>query len=82
MMEDRQLLIQIRQEIEEIKKAVLSIPEWISLGDVARDRGMNRQALWARIQRGEFEPEVDFKYIGNKIYIARSAVSRIQRKRP
>lgn len=80
-MEDRQILIQIRQEMEQIKRAVMSIPKWISLTDVARDRGISRQSLYMRIQNGELEPEVDFKYIGNKIYIARSAVSRIQRKR-
>jgi len=51
------------------------------MSDVAKDRGISRQSLWMRLQNGEFEPEVDFKYIGNKIYIARSAVSRIQRKR-
>jgi len=80
-MEDRQILIQIRQEIEQIKQAIMSIPKWISLTDVAKDRGISRQSLYMRIQNGEFEPEVDFKYIGNKIYIARSTVSRIQRKR-
>ncbi len=81
MMNDRQILIQIRQEIEEIKKAVLAIPEWISLSDLAKDRGISRQALWYRLQKGEFEPEVDFKSIGNKIYVARSAVFRIKGKR-
>ncbi len=80
-MEDRQILIQIRHEIEQIKRAIMAIPEWISMSDVAKDRGISRQSLWMRLQNGEFEPEVDFKYIGNKIYIARSAVSRIQRKR-
>jgi len=68
-------------EIKSIKDAFLQLPEWFTLTEIARDKNISRQSLRAKLLNGEFEPEVDFKYDGHKILIARSAVPRIRRKR-
>ncbi|WP_345993247.1 hypothetical protein [Sulfurimonas sp. HSL-1716] len=81
MMTDREILIQLLNDFQAIKDAFLQLPEWFSLAEIAKDKQMSRQSLRAKLLSGEFEPEVDFKYDGHKIVIARSAVPRIRRKR-
>ncbi|MDD3597946.1 hypothetical protein [Sulfuricurvum sp.] len=80
-MNDRDLLIELINEFRELKKAFLQLPEWYSLPEIAHDKGMTRQSLRTKLLNGDFEPEVDFKYDGHKILIARSAVPKIRRKR-
>ena len=80
-MNDTPLLMQILSELHEIKDAFIQLPQWFSLSEISKDKGLTRQTIRAQILNGDFEPEVDFKYQGHKIYIARSAVSRIRRKR-
>jgi predicted transcriptional regulator len=80
-MTDREILMQLLEEFRQIKDAFLQLPEWYPLTEIARDKGMTRQTLRAKVLNGDFEPEVDFKYEGHKIFIARSAVPRIRRKR-
>jgi len=80
-MSDRDLLIELLNEFRAIKDAFLQLPEWYSLPEIARDKGITRQSLRTKLLSGEFEPEVDFKYDGHKILIARSAVPKIRRKR-
>lgn len=80
-MTDREILLQLLNEFQIIKDAFLQLPEWYPLTEIARDKGISRQSLRAKLLNGDFEPEVDFKYEGHKIFIARSAVPRIRRKR-
>ncbi len=80
-MTDRDLLVQLLDEFRQVKDAILQLPEWFSLSEIAKDKGLTRQSLRAKMLSGEFEPEVDFKYDGHKIMIARSAVPKIRRKR-
>ena len=81
MLEERRLLMELLHEITTIKEAILSLPDWISLSDIAEDKGLTRQAVRKQLLTGEYEPDVDFKYVGNKMYVARSVVPRIKRKR-
>ena len=80
-MTDRDILLKILSEFQMIKDAFMQLPEWYPLTEIARDKGISRQSLRSKILSGEFEPEVDFKYEGHKIFIARSAVPLIRRKR-
>lgn len=80
-MNDTSLLLEVLAELKEIKEAFIQLPEWFPLSELSKDKGLTRQTIRAQLLNGSFEPEVDFKYIGNKIYVARSAVSRITRKR-
>jgi len=78
--ETKNILISLREDIKEIKEAFVSIPKWISLSDVAHDKGLSPQAVRKKLFK-HFEPEVDYKYKGGKIYIARGTVSKIRRNR-
>jgi hypothetical protein len=78
--ETKNILISLREDIREIKEAFVSLPKWISLTDVAHDKGLTSQAVRKKLIE-HFEPEVDYKYKGGKIYIARSTVSMIKRDR-
>ena len=80
MLDEKNLLIEIREDIKKIKDALLSIPEWISLSDVAKSKGLTSQAVRKKLIE-HFEPEVDYKYKGTRIYVARSTVSKIKRIR-
>jgi len=80
MFDEKQLLIELREEMSIIKNAIFSLPEWFSLSDIADDKGFSRQGLRQKLL-SDFEPEVDYQYRGAKIYIARNAVSKIKRKR-
>jgi hypothetical protein len=70
-----------RKDMEDVKRLIMSIPPWISASDIAKDRGMQTQSVIKQVTSKNFEPAVDFKFIGNKMYLARSAVYRIQRIR-
>ncbi len=81
MLEEKAFLLEILAELQSIKNAILALPEWISLSDIAEEKGLTRQAIRKQLLSGDYEPDVDFKYIGNKMYVARSVVPRIKRKR-
>jgi hypothetical protein len=80
-MTDREILLQLLSDFQAIKDAFLQLPNWYPLADIAKDKCISRQSLRTKLLSGDFEPEVDFKYDGHKIMIARSAVPRIRRKR-
>lgn len=77
----RQAVLQATQEIHDLKEAYIQLPRWYPLGEIAKDKGITRQALRGKLLSGAYEPDVDFKYEGSRIFIARAAVSRISRKR-
>ena len=76
-----ELLRETHQLLKELKELVAQSPEWIPVSSVAESAGLTSQAVRKRLLGGDFEPEVDFKYSGSRIYIARSAVSRLKRIR-
>lgn len=80
-MDDKSILIEIREELHAIKEAILYIPRWLSITDIAKDKGISPQAIRQKLISGNFEPEVDFKYIGAKIYVAREALHKIKREK-
>ena len=80
-MSDTSLLMTILSELQELKDAFVQLPQWFSLSEVAQDKGLTRQTIRSQLLNGDFEPDVDFKYKGKKIYIARAVLPRIRRKR-
>jgi len=74
-------LMEIRRDLQELKEALVYLPEWVTVSAVADQTGLTPQAIRKRLYSGSFEPEVDFKYMGTRIVIARSAVSKLQRIR-
>jgi len=58
-LEEKNILISIQQDIKELKEAFISIPKWISLTDVAYNKGLTPQAVRKKLIE-HFEPEVDY----------------------
>jgi len=78
--ETKNILISLQGDIKEIKASFISIPKWIRLSDVAESKGLTSRAVRKKLIE-HFEPEVDYKYKGTRIYIARSTISKIKRNR-
>lgn len=74
-------LREILKMLREIKASLEFIPEEFPMADVAELLGISRQAVYAKLMSGDFEPGVEFKYKRGKIYITRSAVSKLKRLR-
>ena len=55
--------------------------EWTTLSIVAQEKGLTKDAIRKRLQNGDFEEGVDFKYDGNKIIVHQEAVVRLRRLR-
>ena len=55
--------------------------EWVSVADVAELKGLTPDSIRKKLQNGDFEEGVDFKYKGSKILVNQGAVERIQRQR-
>lgn len=72
---------EIIMKLHKLKMMISQLPEWISLADMAREKGLSPQAVRKQLLNGRFEHEVDFKYINCRIYIARNAIFRIKRIR-
>ena len=56
-------------------------PEWVSVSDVALDKGLDKSTIHKQLQNGNFEEDIDFKRVGNRIVVHQGAIKRIQRKR-
>ena len=75
-----QMLGAICLELREIKEAVIASPDWISLRSVALNAGLTARAV--RYQLREYFTEGrDYKKQGSRIFIAKSVVAQIQRRR-
>ena len=44
-LETKDILISMKDDIKEIKEAILSLPKWISLTDVSHDKELTPQAV-------------------------------------
>jgi len=54
---------------------------WVTLSVIAKMHDLSRDALRKRLQNGDFEEGVDFKWDGNRIVVRQEAVIRLQRQR-
>ena len=82
-----------RKTIDEISKKVECLEdrvktfehensiEWTTISIVANKKGLTSDAIRKRLQNGDFEEGVDFKFDGNKIVVHQGAIGRLQRKR-
>lgn len=55
--------------------------EWISVSEVANEKGLTSDAVRKQLESGEFDEGVDFKKPNGKILIHQGAIKRIRRKR-
>jgi predicted transcriptional regulator len=77
------------QEVAELKKMVydlqaeisvikIVLPNWFSLGDIAKEIGKSRDTI-RKYLKANFEPDVDFKKDGGKLYISRDALFLVRK---
>ena len=71
----------IERDIESIKEIALSEIPWVSAADVALEKGLKTQSVIKQLHNFSFEPEVDYKLIRNRMYIAKRAIFKIKRLR-
>ena len=69
------------EKLETKLSSLKSYVEWISVSNVATEKGLTSDAIRKQLQSGEFEEGVDFKYNGSRILINQGAIERIYRKR-
>lgn len=81
-MSERDLLFTILNEIREIKednKIIKSlIPSELSLSEISNDIGKSSNTI-RKYLIANFEPDVDYKKKGAKIFVKQDAVFRIRR---
>ena len=86
---DREILIKLFEEVQQLKEtsdilsqSINSIPKWISITDVAKDKGMSKEAVRNKlINSGDFEIEKDYRYDGNRLVVSRDILHYIRRQR-
>jgi len=73
--EIKRLLLEIKAKLNCYDRVML---KWTSLSDVSYEIGKNRDTI-RKYLKNNFEPEVDFKHIGGKIFLSRDALFLIRR---
>ena len=74
-MEEKLLLLKILKEIDELK---ILIPHELSVSEIANLTGKPANTI-RRYVIANFEPEVEYKKKGGKIYVYSNSVLRIRR---
>lgn len=70
----------VEKRIENIEEILMYTPDWVSIAEIAETTGLEPQSVRKQI-KSNFEPEVDFKVMRNKMFVTRRVVSLIKRKR-
>ena len=79
---DREFLISIYEEIQNIKEVIQFIPNWISLKDVSLNNGLGIRQMYRRVvESGNYEIDKQFKHMDGEIYIHKSIIHSLRRKR-
>lgn len=79
---DRDLLVSIYEEIQNMKDVIQFIPNWISITDTAKNNDLSYRQMYRRvIDSGRFESEIHYKHMDGEIYVHKSILHLLQRKR-
>ncbi len=71
----KMMVFDLKAEVENLK---MTMPSWISLGDIAHEINQKRDTI-AKYLKANFEKEIDFKYFGGKIFVSRDALFFIRK---
>lgn len=81
-MSEKELLLTILNEIREIKsdnKLLKSlVPDELSLSEISKDIGKPNNTI-IKYLKANFEPDVDYKKKGGKIFVKQDAILRLRR---
>jgi len=79
---DRDFLISIYEEIQNMKEVIQFIPNWITIKDVAINNGLGYRQMYRRVvESGNYKMDKHFKKMDGEIYIHKSIIHSLQRKR-
>lgn len=72
----------IKDELLALKAVIHSIPQWISITDVANDKGMSKESIRHRIiNSGDYEIDKDYRYDGKRLVINKNIIHSLKRQR-
>lgn len=79
---EKELLISIYQEIQNMKEVIQYIPNWITIKDVAQNNGLGVRQMYRRVvESGNYQNNKHYKKMDGEIYIHKSIIHSLQRKR-
>lgn len=79
---DRDLLVNLYSEVLKVKELIHSIPNWISVSDVSNHIGLSNDSVRNRVvYSGDYENNVDYKYIGKRLVINKNVLHTLKRLR-
>jgi len=71
----KQMVLDLKAEVNKLK---ITMPNWFSLGDISKEIGKSRDTI-RKYLNANFEPDMDFKKIGAKIYVSRDALFLVRK---
>jgi len=79
---EKELLISIYEEIQNMKEIIQYIPNWITIKDVSDNNGLGVRQMYRRVvESGNYENNKHYKKMDGEIYIHKSIIHSLQRKR-
>ena len=79
---DRDLLAAIYQEIQTMKQAFMSVPDYLEISEIAKFNDLSTKQLYKRVvSSGDFEEGVQYKREDGNIKVSKSILHLLQRKR-
>ena len=79
---EKDLLISIYEEIQNMKQIIEFIPNWITIKDVSDNNGLGVRQMYRRVvESGNYQNNTHYKKMDGEIYIHKSIIHSLQRKR-
>ena len=79
---DRNLLEAIYQEMQTMKQAFMSVPDYLEISEIAKFNDLSTKQLYKRVvSSGDFEEGVQYKREDGNIKVSKSILHLLQRKR-
>ncbi len=73
--EFKEILFELKAKVEVLEATTL---KWFSLSDISYEIGYSRDTM-RKYLKSNFEPEIDFKSSGGKIYVSRGALFHLRK---
>ena len=79
---DRNLLEAIYQEMQTMKQAFMSVPNYLEISEIAKFNDLSTKQLYKRVvSSGDFEEGVQYKREDGNIKVSKSILHLLTRKR-
>ena len=79
---DRNLLEAIYQEMQTMKQAFMSVPDYLEISEIAKFNDLSTKQLYKRVvSSGDFEEGIQYKREDGNIKVSKSILHLLQRKR-